>query len=90
MSSLCWMDCIAGLKINRERIRKNLESTLISLTALAPYFGYAKMSALVKKAQKEGKTVRQIVLEEKLLTERQFDLLMSEKRLTRPSKKEKL
>ena len=83
-------DCISGLKINREKIRKNLESTLISLTALAPYFGYAKMSALVKRAQKEGKGIKQVVLEEKLLTERQFDLLMSEKRLTRPSKKEKL
>ena len=83
-------DCIAGLKINREKIRKNLESTLISLTALAPYFGYAKMSELVKRAQKEGKGIKQVVLEEKLLTERQFDLLMSEKRLTRPSKKEKL
>ncbi len=83
-------DCISGLKINRERIKKNLDATLISLTALAPYFGYGKMSELVKKAQKEGKTVRQIVLEEKLLTERQYDLLMSERRLTRPSRKEKL
>jgi aspartate ammonia-lyase len=48
------------------------------------------MSELVKRAQKEGKGIKQVVLEEKLLTERQFDLLMSEKRLTRPSKKEKL
>jgi aspartate ammonia-lyase len=82
--------CISGLKINRGKIARNLDATLISLTALAPYFGYAKMSALVKKAQKEGKSVREAVLEEKLLTEREYDLLMSPERLTRPSLREKI
>jgi aspartate ammonia-lyase len=48
------------------------------------------MSELVKKAQKEGKGIRQVVLEEKLLTEQQYDKLMSPSRLTRPSKKERL
>jgi len=82
--------CIAGLKINKGKIQRNFDSTLISLTALAPYFGYAKMSELVKKAQKEGKSVRQVVLGEKLLTLSQYDRLMSPARLTRPSKKERL
>ena len=82
--------CISGLQINHKKIAQNLDSTLISLTALAPYFGYAKMSELVKKAQKEGKTVRQVVLEAKLLTEKEFDELMAPERLTRPSAKKKL
>ena len=82
--------CISGLQINRQKIRQNLDSTLISLTALSPYFGYAAMSALVKRAQKEGKTVRQIVLAEKLLSEKEFDELMSPERLTRPSAPKKL
>jgi aspartate ammonia-lyase len=82
--------CICGLCINRRKIQQNLDATLISLTALAPYFGYAKMSELVKKAQKEGKSIRQLVLSEKLLTPSQYDRLMSPSRLTRPSRKEKL
>ena len=82
--------CISGLQVNKKKIAQNLDSTLISLTALAPYFGYAKMSELVKKAQKEGKTVRQIVLAEKLLTEKEFDELMAPESLTRPSAKKKL
>jgi aspartate ammonia-lyase len=82
--------CIVGLKLNRHKIQQHLEASLISLTALAPYFGYARMSELVKKAQKEGKGIRQVVLEEKLLTEQQYDKLMSPSRLTRPSKKERL
>lgn len=82
--------CVSGLKINRKKMQQNLDATLISLTALAPYFGYAKMSELVKKAQKEGKGIRQVVLEEKLLTEQQYGRLMSDARLTRPSRKERL
>lgn len=82
--------CISGLKINREKIQQNLDGTLISLTALAPYFGYAKMSELVKRAQREGISVREAVLSEKLLTEQEFDRLMSPHRLTRPSVKEKI
>jgi len=82
--------CISGIKLNHKKIQQHLDASLISLTALAPYFGYAKMSELVKKAQKEGKSIRQAVLEEKLLTEQQYGRLMSPQRLTRPSKKEKL
>lgn len=93
LSNCCKMlreHCISGLKMNRAKIRQNLDATLISLTALAPYFGYAKMSELVKRAQKEGKAIRQLVLEEKLLTSAQYDRLMAPKKLTRPSKKERI
>ncbi len=82
--------CVSGLRINRQKMQKNLDATLISLTALAPYFGYAKMSGLVKRAQKEGKSVRQAVLDEKLLTGEEFDSLMSPQRLTRPCVKKKI
>jgi aspartate ammonia-lyase len=83
-------DCIEGLRINEKKIAQNLDATLIALTALAPYFGYAKMSELVKTAQKEGIGVKETVLREKLLSEEDYDKLMSPKRLTRPAKKEKI
>ncbi|MCX8197895.1 MAG: aspartate ammonia-lyase [Candidatus Micrarchaeota archaeon] len=82
--------CIDGLRVDKEKIRKHLDASLISITALAPYFGYPKMSQLVKRAQEEGKPIKQLVVSEKLLTEKQYDRLMSPSRLTRPSKKEKL
>jgi len=82
--------CIDDLQLNHKRIQQHLDSTLISLTALAPYFGYAKMSELVKRAQKEGISIREAVLSEKLLTSFEYDKLMSPSRLTRPSAKEKL
>ncbi|MEM4633957.1 MAG: aspartate ammonia-lyase [Candidatus Anstonellaceae archaeon] len=93
LSNACQMlskHCISGLGIDRKRIVQHLESSLISATALAPYFGYPKMSQLVKQAQSEGKTLKEVIVSHKLLTPSQYDRLMSPARLTRPSKKEKL
>lgn len=89
MRMLC-IHCISGLKLNREKIALHLDASLISLTALAPYFGYAKMSELVKKAAKEKISIKEAVLREKLLSEKEYGKIMSPSRLTRPSEKEKL
>jgi len=82
--------CISGLRINRKKIQENLGASLISLTALSPYLGYDKASELVKRAQREGKPLREIVLLEGLLTGEEYDRLMSPERLTRPSIKERI
>ncbi|VVC01200.1 Fumarate hydratase class II [uncultured archaeon] len=82
--------CISGLRMNREKIARNLDASLIALTALAPYFGYARMSSLVKRAQKEGISVKQAVLREGLLSQKEYAKIMSPQRLTRPSRKEKI
>jgi len=82
--------CMAGLKLNREKIAKNLGASLISLTALAPYFGYEKMSELVKAAQKEKLSIRKVVLRQGLLSEKEYGRIMSPDKLTRPSLREKL
>ena len=42
-------------------------------TALNPVIGYEKAAEVVKAALKEGKTVRQIVLEKKILTEEKYN-----------------
>ena len=42
-------------------------------TALNPVIGYEKAAEVVKAALKEGKTVKQVVLEKKLLTEEQYN-----------------
>ncbi|MCX8174958.1 MAG: aspartate ammonia-lyase [Candidatus Micrarchaeota archaeon] len=82
--------CIEGLRIDPARIQKNLDSSLIALTALAPYFGYAKMSEVVKKAQKDGLGIKEAVLREGLLSEAEYEELMSPRRLTRPAKRKRL
>jgi len=59
--------CIAGIKANRERIERLVHSSPGVALALNPYIGYAKAAEVTKKALAEGKTIKQVVEEEKLL-----------------------
>ncbi|VVB65396.1 Fumarate hydratase class II [Candidatus Gugararchaeum adminiculabundum] len=80
--------CIRGIKADRKRIDEHLANSLTIGTALNPYFGYGKMSALIKKALKEGKSLKQVILEEKLLSESELNRLLSPEKLTKPSLRE--
>ncbi|MEM4348041.1 MAG: aspartate ammonia-lyase [Candidatus Anstonellaceae archaeon] len=88
MTACCRMlsdKCIRGLKLNHHKIKQHLEASLITITALSPYFGYSKLSDLVKKAQSEGKSIKEAIVEEGLLSEEEFDKIMAPHRLIHPS-----
>ena len=65
--------CVAGLKAEEKRCRYYADQSTQVATALNPVIGYEKAAEVVKAALKEGKPVRQVVLEKKLLTEEQYD-----------------
>ncbi|MBI4008629.1 aspartate ammonia-lyase [Candidatus Roizmanbacteria bacterium] len=65
--------CILTLKVNKERCKENLERSTAYATLLTPKFGYDKVSRLVQKALKENKTLREVILEEDILSEKEFD-----------------
>jgi len=65
--------CLAGLKPNEKVIATHLENTLMLVTALNQHIGYDNAAKIAKTAHKEGKTLRQVALELKLLTSEQFD-----------------
>jgi aspartate ammonia-lyase len=62
--------CVKGIKANEKRLREYVEKNPIIVTALTPYIGYAKAAEVAKQAYKEDRSVRQIVLEKKLLDEK--------------------
>lgn len=93
LSNACKMfseKCISGIKVDEEKCRENLFGGLILATALNPYFGYNAMSDLVKEAIKRKISIREIILEKKLLTKGQMDELLSPQRLISPQEKKKL
>lgn len=59
--------CIKGINANEKKCCEYLEKNPIIVTALSPYIGYEKSAEIARRAYKEDKTVREIVLEEKLL-----------------------
>jgi fumarate hydratase class II len=65
--------CAAGIEPNRERLKQNLEGSLMLVTALNPHIGYDKAAQIAKKAHKEGTTLKQAALALGYLTAEQFD-----------------
>jgi fumarate hydratase class II len=55
--------CIDGIEANREVCERHGESTLAMATALNPYIGYDRASAIVKDAASSGRTLREVARE---------------------------
>ncbi len=68
--------CVDGMEPNREAIADHLDRSLMLVTALSPMLGYDLAADIAKQAFKENKTLKQVVLEKKLLTEAEFDAAM--------------
>jgi aspartate ammonia-lyase len=64
--------CILGVEADRERCRELLEGSLVTVTAISPYIGYAEASRVAKLALKGRCSIREIVLAEGLMTEAQL------------------
>lgn len=67
--------CVAGLQVNSDNCKKHLDSSTAVITAFVGKLGYEKASEVAKKASEQKKTVRQILLEEKLCTEEEYHSL---------------
>ena len=65
--------CVIGIEPNHERIRHNLESSLMLVTALNPHIGYDKAAKIAKHAHAKGLTLRAAALELGLVSAADFD-----------------
>lgn len=75
-------NCIEGITANKENCTAHLEQSIGIVTALCPIIGYQKSAEIAKKALKTGKTIRQLVLEEKILSEQECDKILDPKSMT--------
>jgi aspartate ammonia-lyase len=76
-------NCVAGIKADESRCRAYVQGATASLTAMVELLGYEKAQALAARARAEGKSVRDVVLEEHCLTQEQFDQLVSPESVAR-------
>jgi fumarate hydratase class II len=65
--------CVVGIEPNHERIKYNLDNSLMLVTALNPHIGYDNAAKIAKTAHKQGKTLREVAMELGLMTGDQFD-----------------
>ena len=76
--------CVRGIKANKKRIAYSLENSLMLITALAPMIGYDKAAKIAKSAHQNGTTLKQEVIKNKILSEKEYDKIMKPILMTRP------
>jgi fumarate hydratase class II len=68
--------CVAGLEVNADKCRDNLELSLSNCTILAPVIGYDKAAKIAKVAFDSNRTIRQVALEISGLDKARLDELL--------------
>jgi len=76
--------CISGIEINREQIDKNLNGSLMLVTALNPHIGYDKAAKVAKNAHKKGISLRESAIELGFLSGEEFDKYVKPEEMTHP------
>lgn len=74
-------NCILGLRVNMDKVKYNLENSLMLITALNPIIGYDKAAKIALFAHKKNKTLREAVLELGIISEEDFDKLVDPKKM---------
>lgn len=75
--------CVDGIEADREKCWSHVEGTTAMATALLPALGYEKVCELAVSAGKEKRSVKDLVLGEKLLTAKEYEDLVSAEAVTR-------
>ena len=77
--------CLKGLEPDRERCAALIEGSLAMCTSLVPAIGYDKSAAIAKTAYAQGKTVREVAQEQKVLSDKDLDRLLDPRAMTEAS-----
>ncbi|PPR18529.1 MAG: Fumarate hydratase class II [Proteobacteria bacterium] len=76
--------CVVGIEPNYERIERNLNESLMLVTALNPHIGYDKSAKVAKKAYEEGITLKEAAVGLEFLTADEFDSFVRPEEMTGP------
>jgi len=75
--------CIDGITANEEVCRRQVENSIGLVTALNPYLGYEKCTAIASEALQSGKSVYQLVLDHGYLSRETLDDLLKPENMIR-------
>ena len=77
--------CVKGIKANKEKIKKDLDNSLMLVTALAPIIGYDKAANIAKKALKNNTTLKTEIIKSGLMTEKEYKKIVDPRKMTQPA-----
>ena len=70
-------DCVEHITVNADECQAEVERSITIVTALCPYIGYTKASEIAKKALREKKNIRQVLIEEKIVPREEIDNILN-------------
>src|SRR5262249_24949312 len=76
-------NCVAGIEARRDNIKRNLDMSLMLVTALAPKFGYDRAAKIAKTAHKNGTSLKEEALKDGI-PEADFDALVRPEKMISP------
>src|SRR5688572_13942929 len=76
--------CVKGITANTAYLRRVVENSIGIVTALNPFIGYERASAVAKEAHFTGRSVYDLVLEKGWMSKPQLDEILQPEVLTRP------
>ncbi len=69
-------DCVRDITVNSTQCKTNLDRSVGIVTALCPHIGYTKAAKLAKRALKENKNIRDIVIAENIMSAEEIDIIL--------------
>jgi aspartate ammonia-lyase len=75
--------CVEGITANPDRCRRHIHNATATVTALIPVIGYEKAQNIAREVARENTSVKEAVIGAGLLTEEQFDTLVSPEAVNR-------
>jgi aspartate ammonia-lyase len=79
--------CLVGIRADEARCKEYAESSMSIVTVLNPHIGYATAAEVAKEYLASGRSIRQIVIEKGLLTEKQIEKAFDIREMTEPGNK---
>lgn len=74
-------NCIVGITPNKDRCASFVNNSIGIITAVCPELGYQKASEVAKSAIKTGKSVREILKEDHLLSDESIDEILNPEKM---------
>jgi aspartate ammonia-lyase len=72
---------VDGIQTNKQKLQLSVQKSPVLVTLLNPILGYLKAAEIYKEAMSSNKTIKEVILEKKLMTEQEFDNALSKEKL---------
>jgi len=66
-------NCVLGITANKDHCKAMVENSVGIITAICPHLGYNRASVLAKEALRSGRSIKELILKEGLLTQEELD-----------------